>query len=745
MADYYTIPEADARFAEKEHTHDLSTLGGSELDPSRVMMPESVAADFDDAFTIDEGFVSIKNQLAGKAASNHSHSGYAPASHTHSGYAESDHTHTPAAIGAAPAEHTHDYAGSNHTHTPAAIGAAPVAHTHDYAGTDHTHTPASIGAAPSEHTHTPASLGAAPSSHSHAQSEVTGLGAALEGKANTGHTHAQTDITGLPAALGAKADLVDGKVPASQLPSFVDDVVDGTLVNETTFKNTAGTTVTPESDKIYNDTDANKSYRWSGSQYVALNEGVALGETSATAYRGDRGKIAYEHSQNGDVHVTAALKTTWDSKAAGNHTHTPAAIGAAPASHGHSYNDLSDKPTIPAAYTHPASHPASMITGLASVATTGNYNDLENKPTIPTTLPANGGDADTVDGKHASDFIAKALQFTSDLGGMEKTFYVEDNTNLITELEALSMGFHTVYSQGGVPGNPNTAESWRCFLHKPSSNIMWVLAFGTSGSIYSNYWNGGNWRGWRKFYSTGDAPTATEVGAATADHGHMVYNSATSVTTYKLVYVGTNGNDNNTGFSTGVPMKTIKGVIRKYAEKYKMLDIRLLDGTYTEDIGSIATDVANLSIRSVSENKDAVKINMATQLDLNSNLVRLYNMTLNVTATGVRGISANAGALYMYNVRINLPTASGSSCVNIYNGTQAFLMNCVLNAGTGTSAGAAIYGNQAMMIKAINCTSERKNNVGVHAHNGSDIWYTDTINATTKAKETSWGKCTVRS
>lgn len=64
-----------------------------------------------------------------------------------------------------------------------------------------------------------------------------------------------------------------------------------------------------------------------------------------------------------------------------------------------SYNDLSNKPTIPAAYTHPTSHPASMITGLATVATSGSYNDLSNKPTIPTipsSLPANGGNADTV-------------------------------------------------------------------------------------------------------------------------------------------------------------------------------------------------------------------------------------------------------------------------------------------------------------------------------------------------------------
>lgn len=35
-------------------------------------------------------------------------------------------------------------------------------------------------------------------------------------------------------------------------------------------------------------------------------------------------------------------------------------------------------------YTHPATHPASMITGLAAVATSGSYADLSDKPTIPT-------------------------------------------------------------------------------------------------------------------------------------------------------------------------------------------------------------------------------------------------------------------------------------------------------------------------------------------------------------------------
>lgn len=63
---------------------------------------------------------------------------------------------------------------------------------------------------------------------------------------------------------------------------------------------------------------------------------------------------AYTHSQNGDVHVTAAQKTAWDGKAAGNHTHTGYAdadhnhdTAYAAKSHGHAYADLTGKPTIP--------------------------------------------------------------------------------------------------------------------------------------------------------------------------------------------------------------------------------------------------------------------------------------------------------------------------------------------------------------------------------------------------------------
>ena len=89
-----------------------------------------------------------------------------------------------------------------------------------------------------------------------------------------------------------------GKVVSSQLPSFVDDVIEGYLYNGEFYEDEEHTTkMASESGKIYIDLSTEKTYRWSGSIYTVISETLALGETSSTAYRGDRGKIAYDHSQ----------------------------------------------------------------------------------------------------------------------------------------------------------------------------------------------------------------------------------------------------------------------------------------------------------------------------------------------------------------------------------------------------------------------------------------------------------------
>ena len=80
----------------------------------------------------------------------------------------------------------------------------------------------------------------------------------------------------------------NGKVLTSQLPSFVDDVIEA--------ENFAALPNEGETGKIYVTLDDNKTYRWSGSTYVEISASLALGETDSTAYRGDRGKVAYDHA-----------------------------------------------------------------------------------------------------------------------------------------------------------------------------------------------------------------------------------------------------------------------------------------------------------------------------------------------------------------------------------------------------------------------------------------------------------------
>lgn len=140
-----------------------------------------------------------------------------------------------------------------------------------------------------------------------------------------------------------------------------------------------------------------------------------------------------------------------------------------------SYTDLSDKPSIPDAYTHPANHPASMITGLATVATTGDYNDLSNKPTIPTvpsSLPANGGDADTVDGKHAADFAETTHTHSyNDLVYPPMLFGVEYRTNEMWNGEPL---YTTLIDCGNFADGTNFDTNIACrYVVRHCGRIGW--------------------------------------------------------------------------------------------------------------------------------------------------------------------------------------------------------------------------------------------------------------------------------
>ena len=158
---------------------------------------------------------------------------------------------------------------------------------------------------------------------------TSNIQAQLNDKAAITHNHAASAITSgtfsldrIPTITDAKisglsASKLTGTIPTANLPSYVDDVVEG--------ETTADFPETGEAGKIYVATSTNKTYRWSGSGYVEISASLALGTTSSTAFRGDYGNTAYQHATakgsafasglykittNAQGHVTAATAVT---------------------------------------------------------------------------------------------------------------------------------------------------------------------------------------------------------------------------------------------------------------------------------------------------------------------------------------------------------------------------------------------------------------------------------------------------
>ena len=150
--------------------------------------------------------------------------------------------------------------------------------------------------------------GKAASKHSHATSDITGLDSKISeiegdvaGKADSVHTHDAADVVSgtlvvdrIPSIPDSKIESVSasklvGTIPTGNLPSYVDDVIEADDYD--------ALPPTGEAGKIYVDKETNKTYRWGGSAYVEISASLALGETSATAFRGDHGKTAYDHAQ----------------------------------------------------------------------------------------------------------------------------------------------------------------------------------------------------------------------------------------------------------------------------------------------------------------------------------------------------------------------------------------------------------------------------------------------------------------
>lgn len=172
---------------------------------------------------------------------------------------------------------------------------------------------------------------------------------------------------------------INGTVPQSALPSYVDDVLE--------YNNYASLPNSGESGKIYITTNDNKTYRWGGTDYVEISSSLALGETESTAYRGDRGAAAYTHAvtNKGSAFVNGFYKITTNSE---GHVTTATAVAKSditglgiPGENTDTKVNVSTRGTTKAYILGTTSSPTSTKTAREAVAETGVYLETSNSAT----------------------------------------------------------------------------------------------------------------------------------------------------------------------------------------------------------------------------------------------------------------------------------------------------------------------------------------------------------------------------
>lgn len=124
---------------------------------------------------------------------------------------------------------------------------------------------------------------------------------------------AEERIGELENAVGKKADIVNGRVPMSQLPEGLDDYQE--YPSRASFPNPG------QGGMLYLAKDTGKTWRWTGTTYGVVSETIALGETSSTAYPGNKGKKNAEDIEQLGGYIST-LQNNMAEKAEKSHTHS---------------------------------------------------------------------------------------------------------------------------------------------------------------------------------------------------------------------------------------------------------------------------------------------------------------------------------------------------------------------------------------------------------------------------------------
>ena len=522
----------------------LTTSAGSATQPVYFSSGKPVACTYtlgksvpSDAKFTDTTYTSLKNPYALTIQGN----GTTLTNGIYDGSAAKTVNITPASIGAATSSHTHNYAGSS-----SVGGSATSAVKLDSSAGSATNPIYFSNGKPAACTYTlgksvPSDAKFTDTTYNNATTSIDGLMSSSDktklngiaaGATKTIVDSALSSTSTNPVqnkviygAISSKADLnTSGKVLSSQLPSYVDDVLEYSA--KSNFPSTG------ESGKIYVDTATNLTYRWSGSAYVEISQSLALGETSSTAYRGDRGKIAYDHSQ----------------------------ISHAPSNAEVNQNAFSNVKV--GSTTISADSKTDILELVAGTNVTLTPDATNDKVTITTKDTKNT--AGSTDTSSKIFLIGATSQAANPQTYSHNTAYVGTDGCLYSNNTKVSVNGHTHnYITISDTRNDNPSPNSASFIkYALSADFKYVNKINSPSGFSGNYcglinfapWgetSGGNgyqiavgyntnahprlavrsadlsatsWGSWYKIYTSDDKPTPSDIGAAASSHTHSASN-----------------------------------------------------------------------------------------------------------------------------------------------------------------------------------------------------------------------------
>lgn len=350
-------------------------------------------------------------------------------------------------------------------------------------------------------------------SHNHVISNIDNLQTSLDAKQTTVTGGASTITSSNLTTNRALVSNSSGKVAVSAVTSTELGYLDGVTSNvQTQLDGKAASSHNHSASNITSGTLSSDRL-----PTVPISKG-GTGATTAAAALTNLGITATATELNYVDGVTSNIQTQLNGKSSTSHTHNYAGSSSAGGA-ATSANKLATARTISLSgdVSGSTSFDGSGNVSITTVVADDSHNHvISNVDGLQTALDGKSATSHN----HNSAYIAKSLQFTNDTGGVKLSYVKDDNINILDEFVSLSIGFYTVYTQSGVTGNPKTTEAWRYLVHKTGSAVCWVQAYGSIGSVYTNYYDGSSgWRGWKCLWDNSPAPLWTGAVYMTSTNG----------------------------------------------------------------------------------------------------------------------------------------------------------------------------------------------------------------------------------